>query len=38
MSFAPRWSPDGSRIAFSMMVGDNADIYVVGADGGCRSA
>ena len=34
ISFAPRFSPDGSRIAFSMMLGANSDIYVVGANGG----
>jgi TolB protein len=34
MTFAPRFSPDGSRIAFSMMLGPNSDIYIVGANGG----
>jgi TolB protein len=34
MTFAPRYSPDGSKILFSMMLGANSDIYVVGADGG----
>ena len=34
MSFAPRFSPDGNRIAFSMMIGRNTDIYVVDAGGG----
>ena len=34
MSFAPRYSRDGSRIVFSMMLGANSDIYVVGANGG----
>ena len=34
MSFAPRYSPDGSKIVFSMMLGPNSDIYVVGANGG----
>ena len=34
ISFAPRFSSDGSRIAFSMMNGSNTDIYVVGAGGG----
>ena len=32
MSFAPRYSPDGSRIVFSMMIGANSDIYVVGRE------
>ena len=30
---APRWSPDGTRIAFSSGGGSVADIYVVDADG-----
>ena len=30
ITFAPRYSPDGSRIVFSMMLGANSDIYVVG--------
>ena len=34
ISFAPRFSPDGSRIVFSMMLGANSDIYVVERDGG----
>ena len=34
ISFAPRYSPDGSRILFSMMSGANSDIYVTGAGGG----
>ncbi len=34
ISFAPRFSPDGSQIAFSMMLGANSDIYVAGASGG----
>jgi TolB protein len=34
MTFAPRYSPDGSRIVFSMVSGDNSDIYVVNATGG----
>jgi TolB protein len=34
MSFAPRYSPDGSKILLSMMLGANSDIYVVGAEGG----
>ena len=33
-SFAPRYSPDGSRIVFSMMNGGNSDIYAVNATGG----
>ena len=31
ISFAPRFSPDGTRIVFSMMTGANSDIYIVGA-------
>jgi TolB protein len=34
MSFAPAFSPDGRRIAFSMANEGNTDIYVVGAGGG----
>ena len=34
MTFAPRYSPDGSQIVFSMMLGANSDIYVVNANGG----
>jgi TolB protein len=34
MSFAPVFSPDGRRIAFSMASEGNTDIYVVGAGGG----
>ena len=34
ISFAPRFSPDGTRIVFSMMNGPNCDIYVTGRDGG----
>jgi TolB protein len=34
MSFAPRYSPDGTKIVFSMMLGANSDIYVVGENGG----
>ena len=34
MTFAPRYSPDGSQIVFSMMQGANSDIYVVDANGG----
>ena len=30
----PRWSPDGSRIAFETDWGGNEDIYVMRADGG----
>jgi Tol biopolymer transport system component len=30
----PRWSPDGSRIAFDSAVAMNPDIFVVNADGG----
>jgi TolB protein len=29
----PRWSPDGSRIAFSNTVDGNTDLYVMDADG-----
>ncbi|HYC05258.1 MAG TPA: winged helix-turn-helix domain-containing protein [Azospirillaceae bacterium] len=31
---APRWSPDGTRIAFAMTRDGNADVYVVDRDGG----
>jgi dipeptidyl aminopeptidase/acylaminoacyl peptidase len=31
---SPRWSPDGKMIAFDTRAGGNADIYVVGAEGG----
>jgi TolB protein len=34
MSFAPVFSPDGRRIAFSMANEGNTDIYIVGAGGG----
>ena len=34
MTFAPRYSPDGTRILFSMQQGPNTDIYVVAARGG----
>lgn len=34
MSFAPRFSPDGSRILLSMTIGPNTDVYVVNSDGG----
>lgn len=30
---SPKWSPDGTRVAFSVPVGDHRDIYVVDADG-----
>jgi Tol biopolymer transport system component len=29
----PRWSPDGRRLAFSVPVGSQRDIYVIDADG-----
>ncbi|MEO8480758.1 MAG: hypothetical protein ABI634_01025 [Acidobacteriota bacterium] len=29
----PRWSPDGRRIAFSVPIGEQRDIYVIDADG-----
>ncbi|MBL8280025.1 MAG: PD40 domain-containing protein [Pelomonas sp.] len=32
--FAPRFSPDGQRIAFSASYDGNTDVYVVGLDGG----
>jgi Tol biopolymer transport system component len=31
---SPRWSPDGSRIAFDAISQENADVYVVDAAGG----
>jgi TolB protein len=30
---APRWSPDGTRIAFTGFVNGNGDIYTINADG-----
>ncbi len=33
-TFAPRWSPDGKWILYSMAVGGNTDIYRVSAQGG----
>lgn len=32
--FAPRFSPDGQRIAFSANYDGNTDVYVIGLDGG----
>jgi tricorn protease len=32
--FAPRFSPDGKRIAFSASYDGNTDVYVIGLDGG----
>lgn len=32
--FAPRFSPDGQRIAFSASYDGNTDVYVIGLDGG----
>lgn len=32
--FAPRFSPDGRRIAFSASYEGNTDVYVIGLDGG----
>ncbi len=32
--FAPRFSPDGQRIAFSASYDGNTDVYVMGLDGG----
>ena len=31
---APRWSPDGTKIAFDARGSDLADIFVIGVDGG----
>ena len=31
--FSPKWSPDGSRIAFGSVRDNNVDIYVMNADG-----
>jgi TolB protein len=33
-SFAPAFSPDGRRIAFSMASNGNTDIFIIDADGG----
>ena len=33
-TFAPRWSPDGNWLLYSMAVGGNTDIYRVSARGG----
>ena len=33
-TFAPRWSPDGRWILYSMAVGGNTDIYRVPVSGG----
>jgi TolB protein len=33
-TFAPRWSPDGRSILYSMAVGGNTDIYRISANGG----
>ena len=33
-TFAPRWSPDGRTILYSMAVNGNTDIYSVSAQGG----
>lgn len=32
-AFAPRWSPDGARIAFWLQWGRRSDVYVIGSDG-----
>jgi Tol biopolymer transport system component len=32
-SFSPRWSPDGTRIAFEMVGSDDMQVYVMNADG-----
>jgi Tol biopolymer transport system component len=37
-SGTPRWSPDGSHIAFDSREEDNADIFVIGAEGASRAA
>ena len=34
MTFAPRFSPDGNDLLFSMTVAGNTDIYVIGVGGG----
>ncbi len=33
IAFTPSWSPDATRLVFNREVDDNADIYLVGADG-----
>jgi Tol biopolymer transport system component/tRNA A-37 threonylcarbamoyl transferase component Bud32 len=32
-SFNPAWSPDGSLIAYSCLIGEQSDLWVAGADG-----
>src|SRR4051812_32451381 len=31
---SPRWSPDGTRIAFDLWASNQSNVYVVNADGG----
>ncbi|MCA8884936.1 MAG: Tol-Pal system protein TolB, partial [Rhodobacteraceae bacterium] len=36
MTFSPRFSPDGSKVLFSLSVGGNTDLYTLDLSGGAR--